>query len=112
MACKHCIVQRSFEAMLKLLNLVDVNHENRQKSMDSAAKNLCVVLELEFMAAEAVSRRKKPLLLYTEKRSERQSEQTDRAGRQGRKSQNRTKNPKQNIPDGSEYPRQRGGDGL
>ena len=35
LAGKHHIVQRSFEAMLKLLNLVDVNHENRQKSLDA-----------------------------------------------------------------------------
>jgi hypothetical protein len=66
-----------------------------------AAKNLCAALNPEFMVAEAVSRCKKPLLLYSEKRSERESEQKDRAERQDRKSQNRTKNPKQNIPDGS-----------
>ena len=50
-----------------------------------AAKNLCVVLELEFMAAEAVSRRKKPLVLYIERRSE----QKDRV-----EEKDRVENPK------------------
>ncbi len=55
-----------------------------------AAKNLCVVLELELMATEAVSDRKNPFLLYIEKRSK----QKDRGEKRlGPKPQERARNP-------------------
>jgi hypothetical protein len=74
-------------------------------------RNFQVFSAVDFLAEVTQQQKsgRKPGANFQHRKTERAK--TEGAERQGRKSQNRARNPKQNIPNSSEHPRQRGGDG-